>query len=309
MYQTLRSMTVVAALAVTTTAQAGDPPGTDVPGATEPASAEEVIDALDAAVAQWAGSCKKADAEGLCITRAAPKASPKRCAAPLLGTVTVHPRNAKQAKRAQEGLDRALRLAEHASEPTDDATRTAYREAVARARLAKADLELEEYLAITMPPKLEFFVEEWKQGSGMAKWEEQYERQVARKNDSIKRFKEYFERKTELGRRLIESYAAIEHGKPDHWKAKAALRTAWVSQDMADQLRTTTIPKSIAKAEVRDAYCEALESVSEAPQQQAREAAQHCVDRAAEVELTGPTVETCRDLLGKLSAGPRATVP
>lgn len=310
MYQTLRSMTVVAALAVATTAQAGDPPGTDVPGATEPASAQEVIDALDAAVAQWAGSCKKADAEGLCIiTRAAPKASPKRCAAPLLGPVTVHPRNAKQAKRAQEGLDRALRLAEHASEPTDDATRTAYREAVVRARLAKADLELEEYLAITMPTRLEFFVEEWKQGSGVAKWEEQYERQVARKNDSTKRFKEYVERKTELGRRLLDGYAVIAHGKPDEWTTKAALRTAWVSQDMADQLRTTTIPKSITKTEMRDAYCEALESFSEMPQQQAREAAQHCVDRAAEVELTGPTVEACRDLLGKLSAGPQATPP
>lgn len=308
MYQTLRSMTVVAAtvvatvvaaLAVTTTAQA----------ATEPASAQEVIDALDAAAAQWAGSCKKADAEGLCITRAAPKASPKRCAAPLLGTVTVHPRNAKQAKRAQESLDRALRLAEHASEPTDDATRTAYREAVARARLAKADLELEEYLAITMPTKLEFFVEEWKRGSGVAKWEEQYERQVARKNDSTKRFKEYFERKTELGRRLVDGYAAVEHGKSDDWTTKAALRTAWVSQDMADQVRTTTIPKSLAKTEARDAYCEALESAAEAPQQQAREAAQYCVDRATEVELTGPTVDACRDLLGKLSAGPQATLP
>lgn len=300
MYPTLRSMTVVAALAVTAPAQAGDPPGTDVPVATEPASAQEVIDAIDAAAAQWAGSCKKADAEGLCITRAAPKASPKRCAAPLLGRVTVHPRNAKQAKRAQEGLDRALRLAEHASEPTDDATRAAYREAVARARLAKADLVLEEYLAIAMPTKLEFFVEEWKQRSGVPKWEEQYEQQVARRNDSTKRFKEYIERKTELGRRLVDGYGAV--GPANDWTTKAALRTAWVSQDMADQVRTATIPKSIAKAEARDAYCEALESFSAAPQQQARDAAQYCVDRAAEVGLTGPTVDACRDLLGKLPA-------
>lgn len=302
MYQALGSMTLLAALAVTTTTQAGEPSSTDAPVATQPASAQEVIDAVDAAAAQWERSCKKANAEGLCITLAAPKASPQRCAAPLLGTVTVRPRNAKQAQRAQEGFDRALRLAEHAAEPTDPTTRTAYREAVARARLAKADLELEQYLAITMPTALDFFVEEWKQGSGVPKWEAEYEQQVTRKNDSAKRFKEFYERKIELGRRLVEVYASMKQDASDDWITKGALRAAWVSQDMADQLRMATIPKSIAKIEARDAYCEALESFSEAPQQQARDAAQHCVERAAEAELTGPTVDACRDLLGKLPA-------
>lgn len=305
MLETLRSAIILATLAATTTAQAGDPPGPDAPVAKEPASAQDVIDAVDAAADQWASSCKKADAEGLCIRRTAPKASPTRCAAPLLGTVTVRPRDAKRAKRAQQAFDQALRLAEHVAEPLDEATLAAYREALARARLAKADLELEQYLAITMPTRLDFFVEEWKQSSGVPQWEAQHEQQVARKNDSIERFKAYFERKTELGRRLQESYADLAQARSERWTVKAALRTAWVAQDMADQLRTAPIPESLAKAEVRDAYCEALEGQSSAPLQQARDAAQACVDRAAAAELTGPAVDACQELLAKLPADTR----
>lgn len=305
MHHTIGPMMLLVALATTDTAQAGDPPRTEVIAPAGPVSPQEVIDTVDAAAVQWARSCKKPDGEGLCITRAAPKASAKRCTAPLLGRVTVHARNAKEAERAQAGFDRALRLAEHASEPTDDATRIAYRDAVVQARLGKADLELEQYLSITMPTQLDFFVEEWKQDSGVRKLEKQYAQQVARKEASIKRFKEFFESKTELGRQLNDGYIAIKEARSEGWTLKVALRTAWVALDMADQMRTAPVPKSLAKPESRDAYCDALASQATAPLRQAREAAQYCVDRAAEAELAGPTVDACRDLLSALPSDPK----
>lgn len=302
---TIGSM-LMAALTATTPAHAGAPASAEALAPAPPASPQEIIDAVDAAASQWARSCKKADAEGLCVTRAVPKPSAKRCAEPLLGRVTVHPRNAKQAERAQAGFDRALRLAEHVAEPLDDATRTAYREAVARARQAKADLDLERYLAITMPTQLEFFVEEWKHGSGVPKWEKEYEQQVRRKEDSVARFKEYYERKSELGRQLHADYGAIGEAAHPRWSLEHALRTAWVSVDMADQLRMAPIPKSaLQEPEVRDAYCDALASQAEAPLQHARQAARYCVDRAAEAGLTGPTVDACRELLGVLPSAPQ----
>lgn len=293
-HETIGPMMLLIALATMGPAHAADPPSTPQ------ASPQEVIDAVDAAAVRWARSCKKADAEGLCITRAVPNASAKRCTAPLLGTVTVHSRNAKEAERAQAGLDQALSLAQHASEPTDDATRLALREALARARLAKADLELERYLSITMPTRLDFFVEEWKQGSGVRKLEKQYEQQVARKKSSIKRFTEFFTNKAELSGQLNDHYVAIKEAYGADWTLKVALRTAWVALDMADQLRTAPVPKHLAKPEMRDAYCEALESHSAAPLRQAREAAQHCVDHAAKSKISGPTVDACRGLLAAL---------
>ena len=57
-----------------------------------------------------------------------------------------------------------------------------------------ADERYEEYLQNTMPEGLDFTVEEWKKDSGLPKWEKEYKDQVKARDDSQKRFKEFFDK-------------------------------------------------------------------------------------------------------------------
>lgn len=271
------------------------------PAPADPAVVREAIARLDAASSAWARSCKSPDASGLCVAvrRTAPVAT--HCAPRVFGDVTVRPR-ARAATQAHTDLERAVADTIALADPVDAALAAALHEARGRAIVALHDADLESYLALRMPAKLDFFVEEWKRDSGKATYERQYRQQVAKKNQSTEAFKLFFEAKTKRGAALLEGYAQTrDHGDPE-WTARAALRTAWVSAHMADELVGTAVPESLRGDEMRAAYCEALGAQVQAPLNAARDAATHCVELTRVAALEGDTPNACRELLGRLSA-------
>ncbi|MEM9462941.1 MAG: hypothetical protein AAGF11_52855 [Myxococcota bacterium] len=260
-----------------------------------------VLQRIDNASETWRRSCSAPDPHGLCVQIAPAEPSKARCAQPRLGRVTVRPRQTKRARRAHAALTAALHEAETAELPADPDQRARAIETLARGRMAQADHDLERYLAITMPKNLDFFVEEWKQGSGVPKWEAQYKAQDARRRRSTERFKKFVAAKTELARSLQERYAQIRGDDPNRWHTATALRVAWISQHMADELKTS-IPKTLREPSLRDAYCEALAQHAEPLEREAQNSVDLCVAFATEHALTGPTVTACKALLKRYPA-------
>ncbi|MCA9708536.1 MAG: hypothetical protein KDK70_21990, partial [Myxococcales bacterium] len=235
---------MVTAVLVLATVPAG-PAAAGSPSTPAPTERSDAIDRLDAAVDRWDRSCRKPDAHGLCITIAPQAPTALRCGVPRLGRVRVQARRTPAARRAHEALTAAITEAEEAGPPTDPALASRYVEALAHARIARADRELERYLALSMPTDLDFFVEEWKKGSGIPKWESEYEAQRERKERSTRRFMEYHERKVELAKSLREAYGEVMASPVVHVRPALALRMAFVMQHMADQLRSALVPKSL----------------------------------------------------------------
>lgn len=288
-------------------ARAATSPHTDSVDPRDPSASVDlasILQRVDTASEQWRRSCSTPDPHGLCIRSEPAESSNARCAQPRLGRVLVRPRRTKRARRAHAALTTALREAETAPLPTNPDQRTHALETLARGRMAQADHDLERYLAVTMPKGLDFVVDEWKKGSGVPKWEAQYEAQDARRRRSTERFKEFLETKTELARSLRERYAQVRRDDTAHGFVATALRTAWVSQHLADELRASVIPKTLREPQLRDAYCEALAQQAEPLERQARDAVDLCVAFATEHALTGPTATACKALLERYPAPP-----
>src|SRR5690606_16741847 len=148
------------------------PPAAPPPQAHD-AAAAELIAQIERAVQAWRDSCPDANEQDLCIELAAAEDSPQRCAAPMLGRVIVHSRDPELAARAQAELAAAMdRAGCHDPgackreildvQPHDPALKRDFLRALAAARLARADAELEAYFAVTLPRDIDFVVEEWK---------------------------------------------------------------------------------------------------------------------------------------------------
>ncbi len=271
----------------------------ETPAAAASADATASIAEIDAALTAWDGSCKKG-AHGLCVqvTPPAAKAPAGRCAPRRLGAIDVRSRG-KRGEVAREKLAAAVAKAEALPDPSDAGDKAALAAALAQGKIALLDQDMEAFLALTMPTDLDFFVEEWKKDSGNPKWEAQYERQVAKKEASMKKFKAFFDAKTKLGTALTKDLAGLKKFGEGHVVIEAALKTAWLSQNMADELSAAPIPKSLAKAEVKEAYCDALEGQAEGPEKTAKDALVYCTNKALETKVTGDAVDACRDLLGR----------
>lgn len=270
----------------------------DEPEATSSADVTESVAEIETALAAWDNSCKKKGAHGLCVrvTPPATKAAQGRCAPRRLGAIAVRSRG-KRGEVAYEKLAAAVTKAEALPSPDDAADKAALRSALAQARVAMLDNELEAYIDVTVPSNLDFYVEEWKKGSGNPKWEAQYEKQVAKKEASTKKFTSFFDTKTKLGGELIKRYAKLKKYGDGNVVIEAALKTAWLSQNFADELVAAPIPKSIDKAEVKEAYCDALQDQAQGPEKMAKEAATYCTDKASENKITGEAVDACQALL------------
>ena len=260
--------------------------------------ATESVADIEAALSAWDGSCKKKGAHGLCVqvTPPASKAPAGRCAPRRLGAIDVRSRG-KRGQAAYKKLAAAVAKAEALPDPSDTDDKAALAAALAQGKIALLDHDMESFLALTMPADLDFFVEEWKKDSGVAKWQAQYERQVAKKEASVKKFKTFFDAKTKLGAELMKDFAALKKYDDGQVVIEAALKTAWLSQNMADELSAAPIPKSLDKAEVKEADCDALEDQAEAPQKMAKEALVYCTNKATEAKITGDAVDACNELL------------
>ena len=265
--------------------------------------ADASVAELEAALAAWDASCKKKGAHGLCVqmTPPATKARKGRCAPRRLGAITVRSRG-KRGDAAYKKLAAAVKKAEALPDPSDVADKAALQSALAEAKIALADRDLETYIAVTVPANLDFYVEEWKRDSGLPKWEAQYEIQVAKREASTKKFKAFFDEKTKLGGDLMKRYAKLKKYGDGEVVIEAALKTAWLSQNFADELVAAPIPKSIKKDEVKDAYCDALADQSKRPEKMAQDAATYCTDKASENKITGAAANACKELLDSYPA-------
>ena len=257
---------------------------------------EASIARLEQATQVWERSCHESDSTGLCVELVPVESSPSRCVSPRLGEVRVLSRKAKLADKAQRALDQAIDHAQSLAAPSDPALQDAHRAALERAQLARADGDLERYLALRMPADLDFIVEEWKRDSQDAKDRKEYERQVTRRDRSQAAFKRYFDDKTSQSAELLMAYARLRGPAA----VEAAQRTAWVSLSFADQLESAAVPSAMKSAEQRAAYCSALADHAEAPHRVARDAATVCVEAADRLGVTNAATEACKVVLGVL---------
>lgn len=230
---------------------------------------------------------------------------PERCGSATSGVITVHPRNAKLAAEAQKHFDIALSLAKNevqvpnsADGKPDQRRLEDFRNAVAMAQVYKADKKYEEYLQIEMPSNLSFYVEEWKKDSGVPKWEKEYRNQLKTQEDSKKRFKNFYDQKTKIGRDLHDAYGQVVAGKQSpYWMLAAAARSAMVSQNYADQLYRAEVPSEFKTEEEYYAFCDALGDQAQPIQEDAQKKFSYCLDRSTNFQFFNEFSRLCEDEL------------
>jgi TolA-binding protein len=224
---------------------------------------------------------------------------PKYCGSATQGIITVHKRDSKLASEAQGHFAATLRLASKKADiPADDNERAeSYKNAVGMAMVYKADQKYEEYLRINIPGELEFYVEEWKKGQGVPKWDREYKEQLAKKEDSEKRFKAFYDSKSKLGDELAKSYADVKTSGSPYWVLAAAARSAVLSQNFADQLYRAEVPGSIKTEDMYFAYCDALATFAEAAEKRAVDAFTYCLQKSTEFQFFNQFSRMCEEEL------------
>lgn len=250
----------------------------------------------------WRRSCGKPGEGDVCVTvkrrqatagqgtrdhaedlrRRTQKKIPARCGSESQAVVTVHARDKRLAAAAQEHFDAALEQSRKAGKVADEDRATALRDATAMAMVYRADAKYEDYLRLEMPEKLELYVESWKKGSGVAKWEREYERQARAFAESKARFEDFLGKKKTLGRELVDAYAKVKDVGSPHWILAGAARSAVLSQNFADQLYRAEVPREIETEEQYDAYCDQLADYAAPLEVAAKEAFEYCLDRSTE---------------------------
>ena len=268
----------------------------------DPEAVREAIATLEAASTAWDATCDRPGPHGLCIAIASASAGGDRCGERRLGRIDVNARKRAKAASAREALDAALQDTADLGTPEDPDLSEALRDARGRAMVQLADADLEAYLSVHVPTGLDFYVEEWKKDSTEPGDLEQYEAQLEKKNDSTARFVAFYEAKNERGAALIEAYADVKKSGSAAWVLEAALRTSWLSLHFSDELRSAPLPASLRTAEMRDAYCSALQDQAAGPDEIARAAASYCVQRSEEFRVATEATTACRDLLARLTA-------
>ncbi len=220
----------------------------------------------------------------------------KFCGTATAGIITVHDRDSKIAKEAQKRFSTVKSLAKSKVDiPPDDLRRIEdFRNAVAMAQVYSADVDYEEYLTVEMPGDLNFHVEEYKKDSGLPKWEKEYKEQVKKRDDSVKRFSDFMEKKLKLGQKLITAYDGVVAQKQSpYWMLAAAARSAMVSQNFADQLYRAEVPKNFKTEEEYFAYCDALSDKAVPIEQAALEKFTYCLDRSTTFQFFNEFSRLC----------------
>jgi hypothetical protein len=212
---------------------------------------------------------------------------PSHCGSPTQGIVTVHKRSKKKADAAQARFTKILKtVGKGVDIPAGDEKRANdFKNAWGMAMVYKSDEKYEEYMKTDMPGDLDFNVEEWKKGSGLAKWEKEYKEQVQKADDSKKRFGEFYEKKIKLGSELKEEYAQVKGTGSPYWVLAAAARTAMVNQNFADQLYRAEVPDSFKTQEQVWAYCDALADQAQPVQDEALAAFTYCIEKSTEYQF------------------------
>jgi TolA-binding protein len=231
---------------------------------------------------------------------------PKYCGNPTQGVVTVYPRNKKRADEAQKYFDTVIKTARSSkiSIPEDDRRRAEdFRNAVAMAQVYAADRSYEEYLLVDMPSNLNFNVEDWKKDSGFPKWEKEYKEQVAKAEDSKKRFGEFMSKKMAMGQKLHAEYDQVVAAKQSpYWMLAAAARSAMVSKNFAEQLYRAEVPTSFKSEEEAYAYCDALGDYAGPIEEDSKTKFTYCLERSTQFQFFNEFSRLCEDELQQADA-------
>ncbi|MEM7158201.1 MAG: hypothetical protein AAF799_35495 [Myxococcota bacterium] len=275
------SWLLLAACSGTPAASDAQPPAE--PAAPERSSGDEaaaiLVARIDSALDTWNASCPKANAYGVCVEFVPAESAASRCEPPLLEAVVVHPRDEQRAAVALTELTEAMSMAGCESElscsrevldlqPDDPEQARALGRALAAARLARADADLEAYFSLVRP-------------RDPAEHEAYYETMFAHadrlRNDLT----------------LVKSYERADQASTAH----AALRLTWAFLHLADQLMDT--PSSESGAEdpaARTTQCDSKRERAQVLRGFAYEAAKYCRVRG-DSSGAAATARACEDLL------------
>ena len=230
---------------------------------------------------------------------------PKFCGSSTQGLITVHGRDKKKAEQAQSHFKTVLKLgSKKATIPPEEKERVvAYKNAIGMSMVYAADQKYEEYLKISIPQDLEFYTEDYKKDSGIPKWEKEYKAQLKKKQESEKKFGEFFASKTKLGGELVKSYTGVKSSGSPFWVLAAAARTAVLSQNFADQLYRASVPKSIKTEDQYFVYCDALADAAAGPQKIAIGAFTYCLEKSTEFQYFNQFSRMCEEELQQRNPG------
>ncbi|MBA3548319.1 MAG: hypothetical protein H0T76_17700 [Nannocystis sp.] len=230
---------------------------------------------------------------------------PKNCGQATSGIVTVFPRNKKRADEAQKYFEGVIKASKaKVTIPEEDRQRIEdFRNAVAMAQVYKADVQYEEYVVIEMPGNLNFLVEEYKKESGLPKWEKEYKEQVKKRDDSIKRFTEFYQKKGKIGQELQKAYDSIVEAKQSpYWMLAAAARSAMVSQNYADQLYRAEVPAEFKTEEEAYAFCDELSDKALPHQDAAVAKFSYCLEKSTTFQFFNEFSRLCEEELQQRDA-------
>jgi hypothetical protein len=243
------------------------------------------------AASLWRRSCAT-PLHGLCVavvpTRREGACNPGEL--PLLRVLARAPTLRREALRraaAAKRLGRALDLAEVAPW-----RRPALRTALGQAALVVADDALEALAALEHPRDLDFFVEDYKRGSGVPKWEREYREQRVRADDSQRRFTAYFRgssRRAAAAMTAIEAVGATRSGAAI---VPGMARLALVFTELGDEYELMAAPP---KHFGPDVWCEPVEWYGS---QYLSELWTGCAALVRATASPGPEAQLCLDGLG-----------
>jgi hypothetical protein len=222
-------------------------------------------------------SCPIRGVDGVCVTV---RERARTCGKGTTPTLAVTARNTKKVAEARAALEQAIREYERDAITDDVEARYAY----AQAHVARADLELEAYLAIAVPRGLDF--------------------DDKHRANSMKRFSAWLYQAQKSGAALISRYEAVLATKDVASSITAAARIAIVSQSFATSMATAEIPRDIKKApmavEKQKALCERMIEVIEPLEERAVMAFGVCLAKSTELGWFGDSSAFCERELARM---------
>ncbi len=158
----------------------------------------------------------------------------------------------------------------------------------AHAKLLIADRDLESYLAVTFPTKLDFSPDK-----------------KDRMQQSLKRFNDFVQVRSRIGSKATQEYEAVLGMKDPTSALAAAARLGQISASFADTLFTAELPADIVTGQFADdkidAFCDKMAEVAEPLQKHAIEAFSICVSKSIELGVEDDSTRLCDRELVRLA--------
>jgi len=155
------------------------------------------------------------------------------------------------------------------------------------AKIAEADRDLEEYLALKFPANLNF---------------DPQNKKVAEK--SMKRFNDWVSQKQKVGGQPPKKYEAVLGIKDAANSITAAARLGQISQNFSDALFTAEIPKDVRSGEFADekveAFCDRMTEVAEPLEAASLNAYSVCLQKSTELGWFSEWSKLCEHELGQI---------